>query len=188
MNSCFLRCVKAKRRRKKPGNSESDTGCWSDSKAAALAAIWLPAMQNGSKVKWPIRSAPRIPQRCAAPLKQLSGPCLTMQIGHFRARMSAAPLKRRCMATQFEVKPKAPQRRGYSLATMATRLDVADMPSGRFTSQRRSLWSTCRTRLALPGGWLMGASTSRKSGPIWATAMELPLTNSRIFTWAEWPP
>lgn len=137
-----------------------------------------------------LRASPR-PLRAqisAAPLKQLSGPCLAMQIGHFRAHASAAPLKRWCMPTQLEVKLKNPQRCSYKLAAMATRLDAAEMPSGRFTSQRRSLSSTCRTRLALPGGWLMGASTSRKSGPIWATAMELPLTNSRIFTWAEWPP
>src|SRR5207302_2348997 len=100
----------------------------------------------------PLRAA----QISAAPLKQLSGPCLAMQIGHFRAPLSAAPLKRRFMATQLEtnLKLKDSQRCGYSLAAMATRLDVAEMPSGRCTFQRRSLWSTCRIKLALPGGWL----------------------------------
>ena len=34
----------------------------------------------------------------------------------------------------------------------------------------------------------MGASTNRKSGPIWAMESELSLTSSRMFTWAEWPP
>lgn len=125
----------------------------------------------------------------AVPLKQrFSLSLLAMKAGHFRAHMSAAPLDRRFMATRLEEERKNPQRCGYTLAAMATRLDSAEMPSGSRTSHRRSLWSTCRTMVASPGGWLMGASTSRKSGPIWATAMEPPLTNRRIFTWAEWPP
>jgi hypothetical protein len=48
--------MKTKRKRKKPGAFEFNTDCWSDSMAASLAPIWLPAMKNGSKVKWVIRS------------------------------------------------------------------------------------------------------------------------------------
>lgn len=105
----------------------------------------------------------------------------------FRAQLSAAPLKRRFVATRLKTNLKDSQRRGYTLA-IVIRLDAAEMPSGRCTFQRRSLWSTCRIRLALPGGWLMGASTRRKSDPIWTTGIDPPLTNSLIFTWAEWPP
>ncbi len=35
------------------------------------------------------------------------------------------------------------------------------MPCGRCTFQRRSLWSTCKTMLASPGGWSNGAFTRR---------------------------
>ena len=71
---------------------------------------------------------------------------------------------------------------------MATRLEPADMPCGSCTFQRRSLWSTCKTMLASPGGWSNGAFTRRKSGPNCSTGIEPPSTRSRIFTWAECPP
>jgi len=134
------------------------------------------------------RPRPLCAQISAAPLKKLSGSCLVMQIVHFRAHVSAASLKRWRMPTQLEIKSKIPPGCGYKFAAIATRLDSAEMPSGRWIFQRRSFWSTCRTTLASLGGWLMGESTSRKSCPIWTTVIELPLTNSRILTWAEWPP
>ncbi len=78
--------------------------------------------------------------------------------------------------------------RDYTLAAIATRFEPAEMPSGRCTFQRRSLWSTCRTRLALPGGWSPADSMKRKSGPMCVTLMDAPLTISRISTLAECAP
>src|SRR5207253_8136398 len=83
-----------------------------------------------------------------------------------RARAGAAPLKRRCIPTQLETKLKDPWQRNYTLAAIATRLDAAEMPSGRCTFQQRSLWSTCKTILASPGGWSLADSMKRKSGPM----------------------
>lgn len=71
---------------------------------------------------------------------------------------------------------------------MMTRFELEEMPSGRRTFQLRSFSSTRNTRLASAGGWSKGASKRRKSGPIWATEVELPLINKVIFTCAEWPP
>src|SRR5207249_6667550 len=88
----------------------------------------------------------------------------------------------------FRKQVEDPQFYSYALAVMAIRLEPADMPCGRRTFQHRSLWSTCKTTLASPGGWSKGSSTRRKSGPNCSTGMEPPLTSSRIFTWAECPP
>ena len=41
---------------------------------------------------------------------------------------------------------------GQTQVVMATRFEVAEMPLGRPTSHRRSLWSTRRRMLAGPGG------------------------------------
>jgi hypothetical protein len=79
------------------------------------------------------------------------------------------------------------QRRHMAVA-MATLLELEEMPFGRWTPQLRSLSSTRKTTLALPGGWSKGSSTRRKSGPIWSTGIEPPLTSNRIFTRAECPP
>ena len=72
-------------------------------------------------------------------------------------------------------------------ATIATRLHPAAIPSGRRTSQRRSLWSTRIMMLALAGGWSIGSSSRRKPGPSCATGSDRPSTNSLILTSAEWP-
>src|SRR5258708_3962376 len=105
-----------------------------------------------------------------------------------RVLTDAAPLKCWYIPRHLEVNLQNPKGCGYALAAMATRLDAADMPSGRRTVQRSSIPSTLKKTSAVPGGRLMGASTSRKPGPIGATGRDLPLTTSRIFTWAEWPP
>lgn len=42
--------------------------------------------------------------------------------------------------------------------------------------------------LALPGGRSLGASSSRKPGPNWATGIKSPFKIKVILTSAEWPP
>ena len=64
------------------------------------------------------------------------------------------------------------QQRDYALAARATRLDSAEIPSGRCTFQRRSLWSTCKTMVASPGGWPLADSIKRKSGPMCVMLMD----------------
>ena len=66
----------------------------------------------------------------------------------------------------------------YPCVRILTRFALADMPFGRRISHRRSLWSTCKTRQALPGGCSKGLSRSKKSGPSWATATEPPSISS----------
>src|SRR5579883_1487097 len=76
----------------------------------------------------------------------------------------------------------------YSLLAIVTRLDVDEIPSGSWTFQRRSLWSTWRIKLARVGGWSTGESTSKKSRPICTTGIENPFTSRRMVTWEECPP
>ena len=73
-------------------------------------------------------------------------------------------------------------------ASISTRFELAEIPCGNRTFQRRSFWSTWRIRLASAGAWSTAASMSRKSGPICRTGIEKPLTSRRIVTRAECPP
>src|SRR5438093_11413319 len=80
------------------------------------------------------------------------------------------------------------QQRDYSLSAMATRFELAEMPSGRRTFHRLSLSSTLSRMDASPGGYSAGDSTTTKSRPMWVMPMHVPLTMSRISTWAECAP
>src|SRR6266496_4114006 len=77
---------------------------------------------------------------------------------------------------------------GQAAVVMVTRLEPAEIPSGRRTRQRRTLRSTRNTRLPSPGAWSVATSKKRKSGPNWTTGKDLPRSSRRIFTSAECPP
>jgi hypothetical protein len=74
----------------------------------------------------------------------------------------------------------------YSLA-MGTRAAAVEMPCGRRTSHSRSFPSTARKSRPVAGGWSMGVSRIRKSGPSWPTESVFPASWRCIFTSAEWP-
>ena len=82
------------------------------------------------------------------------------------------------------------RRAGYVFVLKArdTRLDSLEMPFGKRTVQRRSVWSTWSTMVASPGGCSATGSMRRKSGPMWVMPMGAPLTISRMSTLAEWAP
>jgi hypothetical protein len=97
-----------------------------------------------------------------------------------RARLSAAPMIREM---------KLPSWRGaYSQTARATRLEDFAMPSGSLTCHRRSLRSTFKTIVAMPGGCSLVVSRKTKSPPMWVMLRVSPLTIIRISTWAEWAP
>ena len=75
----------------------------------------------------------------------------------------------------------------YPAFVILTRSQSAESPSGRRTGQERSLPSTVKTMVASPGGWSMGWSSNRKSGPICAMGSDEPLTSKRISTRVEQP-
>ncbi len=75
----------------------------------------------------------------------------------------------------------------YPAFAMTTRSQSAERPSGRRTGQERSLPSTLNTMVASPGGWSMGWSSKRKSGPICAMRSDAPFTSNRILTRVELP-
>ena len=77
---------------------------------------------------------------------------------------------------------------GLTLKARDTRLDSLEMPFGKRTVQRRSVWSTWSTMVASPGGCSATGSMRRKSGPMWVMAMGARLTISRTSTLAEWAP
>lgn len=71
---------------------------------------------------------------------------------------------------------------------MGTVRDALEMPCGNRTFHRRTVASIRSSMVASLGGCFVADSRIRKSGPISATRMELPLSIKRIFTSAEWPP
>ena len=76
----------------------------------------------------------------------------------------------------------------YSLNARTTRLDSLEIPSGSLTFQRLSLSSIRSTMEPSHGGWSVGDSTKRKSGPMCVMRIDAPLTINRILTWAECAP
>src|SRR5207249_9427846 len=59
------------------------------------------------------------------------------------------------------------QQRDYSLSAMATRFELAEMPSGRRTFHRLSLSSTLSRMDASPGGYSAGDATRKKTRRKW---------------------
>ncbi len=101
-----------------------------------------------------------------------------------RAQMSAAPFS---IGTSVERKTGNAVRT-YPMAASTTRSSPAFMPWGKFTSQVRRASSTCNSMVARAGGWVLGDSMKRKSGPICAMRKLTPFKSSRIRTIAECPP
>src|ERR1039458_7586007 len=90
-----------------------------------------------------------------AGLVAVPGPVLERYV--FRAPAGAAPFTKRGGEAGFLLLPGS----GYLLRARATRVEVLEMPSGRFTSHRRSASSTWSTIVAGPGGWSRAPSIKR---------------------------
>jgi hypothetical protein len=91
------------------------------------------------------------------------------------------------IAEWMDFLPREHRKQDHAPVAISTVFLLAEMPLGNRTFQRRSVWSTCKIRLATAGGWLTGDSTRTKSGPICVTERESPFTSRRMFNWAEWP-
>jgi hypothetical protein len=109
---------------------------------------------------------------------------------HSIGRASPPPerVAHRMIAEWMDFLPREHRKQDHAPVAISTLFLLAEMPLGNRTFQRRSLWSTCKIRLATAGGWLTGDSTRTKSGPICVTERESPFTKRHMFTWAECPP